>query len=133
MARGRLRHKRVSRLNRAEYRACRDLNMRDAGVMRELLKELRDTGCKKSQVILIEDSAGRLLAWAVVYPGTRKGAAPQAMFYVRHSERRQGQGRRLVDHARKLAEKPHVYPWDEISTAFFRAYGPSKLRVAVQY
>lgn len=109
----------VSELSPAELAACKRLTLRD-GLMRGSLDEVRGhPRDRNSRVVLIE-SEGRLLAWALVY---RLGKEPtEAHFYVRSTHRRRGLGTRLMEEVRRFTRRPQVHPHDVTSQSFFARF-----------
>jgi GNAT superfamily N-acetyltransferase len=118
----------VGELTAAEYRACSQLNRRHLGLMRRKLVLMRSSFPDDSQVVLIEDGASKLLAWALVFPD-RRSDSPGVYFYVRRDYRRYGLGRKLLQAVCRQVEKPRVYPWDARSQGFFNAAKPGTVQL----
>lgn len=116
------------KLSSAEIRQCRDLTLRQKGLMQYDLSDWRwDV---RTYVLRLTDETGKLLAWALVLPnrGNYYGSKLAIELYTRVSERRKGYATRLF----KLAEKRFgvtkdkkkliTYP-DPKSREFFKSVG----------
>jgi len=127
--------KALSDLSPNEYRACRNLNLRDEGYMREALSLHRRR--QDSYAIMMWDGSvnlGSLTGWALLVPtkvikpdwgiskyGTRKSKYV-VQIYVRKTQRHKGYGSTLMAEAQKLDPAPYVWPHDKASGKFFGYY-----------
>lgn len=109
----------VSELSPAELAACKRLTLKD-GLMRGSLNIARGHRQDRSSRVVLIESEGRLLAWALVYRVAKEPT--EAHFYVRSSERRRGLGTRLMQEVRRCTRRPQVHPHDSTSQSFFARF-----------
>lgn len=109
-----------------ELKQCRNLSLRDSGLMCETMTEWRDKERtpnrrrRKCRAIMIKyDDSDALIAWALVFPADR---GYEAYFYTRAKERNQGYGSILMERVRAIDPRPLVCPHDIRSGLFFRKH-----------
>lgn len=103
-------------LNKDEYLQLLRLNMREAGTMRETLKECREQKC--GHVAYIEDE-GKIVAWCLYY---KTVGGTGAHFYTKKSHRRRGLGTKLAEYVKSVAEDIEVSKGTE-NKDFFEKVG----------
>jgi predicted acetyltransferase len=117
-----IRSKLVPQLTRREYDECRSLTLSGLSMMRDQLQWDRDKQTDSRAIIVIENN--QIIAWALVHSNSASSNDKSrriAYFYVHKDHRREGHGRRIYRHARRVCGEFEVCPSNDINRAFFRS------------
>lgn len=110
--------KRVIDLTPTEYRKCYYLNLRDKGMMQEVLSHERYRVTGKYAHAFMIFNGDRLVSWAIRF--TEKDNFWSVYLYTQTTYRRRGLGSFLLKEARRGLKTVGVHPWDERSASFYR-------------
>lgn len=110
----------IKELTAWEYHSCYQLNLRNAGLMRERLVENKrnNTG----HAVMLKDDSGMLLSWCLVFDWDIDKDLYGAYFYTRKSARRHGFGKLVADEVKKQFKNVIVWPSDNTGRSFFDNY-----------
>lgn len=123
----------VSHLSEDEVQACSRLTL-PKGLMRDRLHSIRRglqphvrnlwmlRRLETETVVLAELESGELAGWALVMCANTR-VAPQVYLYVDEPHRRRGIATQLMDIVSARWPDIQIHPWDEVSSAFYAAYG----------
>ena len=117
-----IRSKSIARLTRQEHEQCQALTLSGLSMMRDQLNKDRRRINDSRAIMVIDDDRKEVIAWALIYTEELRGNRI-GYFYIHKSYRREGYGRRLYDHAKRLEGTILVCPSNEVNRSFFRALG----------
>lgn len=129
--------KNVDEMTPVEYRACYSANYGWDGYMQEELRSCKKGWQMGGKVIMLwdgpADTARSMIGWALLTPTKMSGPAAvsrymthrakyTAQFWVKSKYRRKGYGKMLVQEAKKIDKRPHVFPHDAASGELFSSF-----------